>query len=621
MMADTDTEKQKKPDALLQSWQPSDDEKATLVSPWRTSPTSITVNDKLNSIPQAGTNRQDLQASNTQFQPLPLQSRVPPITEPPQTSTAQPPGPMMGSIASMPSSSARRNGPLRIIGEIGRDVGSAVGSVVAPWAVPFIPGTIQHQLFQTGMEREGEQFRTGQEEAQARTDAERARAEFERSEALKNRRGETPAKTPEELAAEFDKLYPGDPNDAERQQLRAEYSLTGKFPVQRAQGQDKLFTDANGNVFRVPSRGDAEPVMTKPVIAPPIKMGEGLPDIPATPIAASQLKAPTKEAKSEKENLQQELIDAEKVLKSDTATPDEKKAAQQTVDAITTSEGVLHPLDQTAKTQAELEMEAAAGNPTAQKALDEASKRAVNTATGEAYARIPAEVKSEVEKAQALAPDVGSMVRTTMAGNKYVDATQLSGPQASIVKQQALEAGIPVVNKETANSLEEIDTAKQNLQYMNDQIGKKLAAGAGERLWYGPKNTLQKISQDDPDFGAIGTYRNAAIQAMRAVAGAKGLRINKAEVQLAIDNDIPSLTDTLPVAQAKLRNMDAFLNDSENSLLVKNRESLGKGGKETKSATQPVSGTKEAGKIPEGAIPGTLKGKRGYVLNGEFHAE
>lgn len=59
---------------------------------------------------------------------------------------------------------------------------------------------------------------------------------------------------------------------------------------------------------------------------------------------------------------------------------------------------------------------------------------------------------------------------------------------------------------------------------------------------------------------------------MRAVAGSKGLRINRQEIEMAIDNDIPKMTDTLPTAQAKLKNMQAFLENAESAHLTQNRQ-------------------------------------------------
>lgn len=211
-------------------------------------------------------------------------------------------------------------------------------------------------------------------------------------------------------------------------------------------------------------------------------------------------------------------------------------------------------------------------------------------AAAEAAARIPAEVQGEIAKASALAPTLDQVTKTTVSGKQYIDLTNLSGPQAAIVKQRALAQGVPLADKNQADAIENIDTARQNLQYMLDTVGKKLASGAPERLWYGPANTLERIAQSDPDIAAMGTYRNAAIQTMRAVAGSKGLRINRAEVQLAIDNDIPKATDTLPVAQAKLKNLNAFLDNQENSLLVSNRAAGSRPGIPGGGANRPRPG-------------------------------
>jgi len=58
------------------------------------------------------------------------------------------------------------------------------------------------------------------------------------------------------------------------------------------------------------------------------------------------------------------------------------------------------------------------------------------------------------------------------------------------------------------------------------------------------------------------------------VAGSKGLRINQSEIQMAIDNDIPKMTDTLPVAQQKLNNLKAFLDNAEQLHLTRNRGNM-----------------------------------------------
>jgi len=180
--------------------------------------------------------------------------------------------------------------------------------------------------------------------------------------------------------------------------------------------------------------------------------------------------------------------------------------------------------------------------------------------------------KLAIEKQKAGPIPLEQITNTTKAGRQYISAEDVPKESIGTVRQQAAAAGIPVVNKDTAGILSDIDNAKTNQQYMLDTIGKKLASGAPERLWYGPANTLEKMAQTDPEMAAVGTFRTAAIQSMRAVAGSKGLRINRAEIQMAIDNDVPKLTDTLPAAQNKLKNMQQFLENTEASHLVRNRQ-------------------------------------------------
>lgn len=206
-----------------------------------------------------------------------------------------------------------------------------------------------------------------------------------------------------------------------------------------------------------------------------------------------------------------------------------------------------------------------------------AQEKDLKSAPGPEAQLLPPEVEAQkarlaqAGKTQPETPDLNSAVSTTRSGLKYVDRSQFTGKEQNALVDAANKAGIPAVSKETADLLSEIDNARSNLDYMNQAIGSKLAKDPTGRLFKGPANTIEKLAQSDPDLAAVGTYRSAAIQAMRAVAGAKGLRINRAEIEQAQENDIPKITDTLPVAQAKLKNMNAFLDNAEKAHLVRDR--------------------------------------------------
>lgn len=187
-------------------------------------------------------------------------------------------------------------------------------------------------------------------------------------------------------------------------------------------------------------------------------------------------------------------------------------------------------------------------------------------------ARVGQAIATEVGKAKALAPDIKDITRTTGSGIQYINAEDVPGDQGKFIRQQASKAGIPVVDKDVHSTLTDIDTARENMKYMLNTVSNKLASGAASRLYTAPENTIERLAQTDPELAAIGTYRNAAIQTMRAVAGSKGLRINQSEINMAIDNDIPKPTDTLPVAQQRLKNLNTFLSNAEKAHLTLNRQ-------------------------------------------------
>ena len=181
-------------------------------------------------------------------------------------------------------------------------------------------------------------------------------------------------------------------------------------------------------------------------------------------------------------------------------------------------------------------------------------------------------IHNATQAAQNPTADLDKLTYTTGAGRQYINADDLGKNRAA--RAQAENAGIPVVDKATHEMLSEIDNARTNMDYMLQRIGTKLAKDPTGRLFSAPGNTIEKLAQTDPDLAAMGTFRTAAIQGMRAVAGSKGLRINKAEIEAAQENDIPKMTDTLPVARQKIANMKAFLDNTERAHLVRDRSAV-----------------------------------------------
>src|SRR5262249_16603439 len=71
----------------------------------------------------------------------------------------------------------------------------------------------------------------------------------------------------------------------------------------------------------------------------------------------------------------------------------------------------------------------------------------------------------------------------------------------------------------------------------------------------------------DPDLATFGTNTDAAVQAMKAVAGAKGLRLNKDLIAQSLKNNTPLVTDTQDVARTKYAKFMKFLDDPEKTIL------------------------------------------------------
>lgn len=195
-----------------------------------------------------------------------------------------------------------------------------------------------------------------------------------------------------------------------------------------------------------------------------------------------------------------------------------------------------------------------AANSAIQKAVDERT-------------RLDNAGRIEAAKVAADAPDLGAFTKNTSTGYRYIDGTGVSGKTLIALKNRAAKAGLPVLSKDGNDAVEQIETARQNQRLMADQLLSRLPKDAAGRVTTGLSNKISQYIQSDQYLASVGTYRIAAIQALRAAAGSKGLRINEAEIRQAVENDIPRVTDTVAVAQQKLANINAMLGNQERSLM------------------------------------------------------
>jgi hypothetical protein len=191
--------------------------------------------------------------------------------------------------------------------------------------------------------------------------------------------------------------------------------------------------------------------------------------------------------------------------------------------------------------------------------------------------------------------DITPNIQTTVTGKQYLDGSTYTGSAHEKAVAAAGAAGVPIVNKEQADALSQVDNARANQRDILSQIESVVPESAAGRpgAWISKK--LADVFQTDDQKAAFGSWRTAAINTLRATAGAKGLRINQAEISQAIENDIPKLTDTLGVARQKVANITTLLNNVENSIVVRNRA--------VAPAAPPTGGTPAAPAAP-GLSPG-----------------
>lgn len=172
--------------------------------------------------------------------------------------------------------------------------------------------------------------------------------------------------------------------------------------------------------------------------------------------------------------------------------------------------------------------------------------------------------------------DVSSYVNTTTSGRQYVDISEFQTPQAKEqARKAAEEAGIRTVNKQEAAGLRAGDVARKNFQSMMTEIEGKLPRSPDGRLLVGPGNVLKAYFQKDADLAAWGSWRTAAIQAVQALAEpGMGLRLNRSEIDLMLQNDIPQITDTLATARNRVKHFNEMLDSKEKGVLERDRTTM-----------------------------------------------
>ena len=216
--------------------------------------------------------------------------------------------------------------------------------------------------------------------------------------------------------------------------------------------------------------------------------------------------------------------------------------------------------------------------PEAQKAYEESVRRTQVPREGR---RTPTEVQADAAAAErgrrAVTPVAGQddmswvqgLVHTARTGKRFVDVSELIGKEKGAAVKWATQQGLPAVGKDQMAELRDQETARGNIEGMLGQLQGLLPKDAAGRVASAPGIRLSAMLQTNAQRAAFNAWRGAAIRNLRAIAGSRGFRITEAEIKLAVKNDIPTINDTWPAAQAKMANVTAMLDNAELPLLEK----------------------------------------------------
>ena len=164
---------------------------------------------------------------------------------------------------------------------------------------------------------------------------------------------------------------------------------------------------------------------------------------------------------------------------------------------------------------------------------------------------------------------LSSYTDKTPEGYQYIDQSKLEGTQKDTITYLARQAGIPILNGAEVGKVKAIQASEINLGNIQNATLGFLPSDPLSRVIVGPTNHLAQFFQSDKDIAAFNSWRSAVINNVQALAGGEGsgLRINQAEIDTALKNDLPEISDTSAVAQQKVTNLKSQLTTWKTVLL------------------------------------------------------
>lgn len=157
-------------------------------------------------------------------------------------------------------------------------------------------------------------------------------------------------------------------------------------------------------------------------------------------------------------------------------------------------------------------------------------------------------------------------MQTAYDGTQYADLSSLTPSEKSKYALIATQAGIkPILDAGTAGKVGAISVSKENLQNIQDSLTNQNLLNDKQLPGIQGLINSGKSVLGNSDVKSFNAWRTAVINNVQALAGGQGsgLRINQAEIDTALKNDLPTLTgvnaDNLSTAQAKIAKLNSQL--------------------------------------------------------------
>ncbi len=166
---------------------------------------------------------------------------------------------------------------------------------------------------------------------------------------------------------------------------------------------------------------------------------------------------------------------------------------------------------------------------------------------------------------------IAPYVKISPSGVKYVDASSLSASEKGKLISTAFNNGknpIPVITDPSVSlDVQNIADATLKLKDMKSAFdGVATDSAAARDSYYAAAITMAAKLQTDPNAAGTDIYQDAALDILKAMSGTKGFRGGTAMVE-QVRSTFPQRTDTQPVIDTKIANMQKLINDRQTGLI------------------------------------------------------